>query len=218
MTEKKDIIQNPDGSVRINSSALKTKRFNTATMKSFVQKAQRSSKSIYILCDCSDSMSGTRIQQLRDVVKQLIGRPGLSFIRFSNKVERVENPAQVTTFGGTRMWSALDFAYTERADRILLMTDGEPTDKDKQQILDIVQASHPTIPIDTIGIHGGRSASWGYDPEFLRKLSEITGGTFREVEDARIDELLQTTEEILQIEHKKSGTLPPGSGGGAIQL
>jgi hypothetical protein len=68
--------------------------------------------------------------------------------------------------------------------RFIMLSDGEPTDSSKDEILDMAKLNK-TIPIDTVGI-GTRSSYGGYDPTFLRKLSEITGGMFVEAYSVKV--------------------------------
>ena len=81
--------------------------------------------------------------------------------------------------GSTSMGRALEFAWRWIKDnvsqcRIVLLSDGMPTDMSTETILNLAR-DNASIPIDTVGIGSG---DWGYDPEFLRMLSEITGGVF----------------------------------------
>lgn len=59
--------------------------------------------------------------------------------------------------------------------RIILLTDGEPTDMPKSQIV-VMAENNCSIPIDTVAIGEGTN----YDPAFLRQLSKVTGGIFCE--------------------------------------
>jgi len=87
--------------------------------------------------------------------------------------------------GGTPMLKGLITAWNYarqglKEARFILLSDGEPTDGTKAEILQHAR-EHATIPIDTIGIGTDTEYSGGYDPIFLRELSRITGGVFTEV-------------------------------------
>lgn len=63
--------------------------------------------------------------------------------------------------------------------RIILITDGEPTDMSKSAIIEMAK-NNSSIPIDTVAIGQGSN----YDPVFLRQLSEVTRGIFCEASTA----------------------------------
>jgi Mg-chelatase subunit ChlD len=80
--------------------------------------------------------------------------------------------------GGTPMLRALQTAWeyfkqTQAKGRIILVSDGCPTDSEPEDILDVAQTG---IIIDTVGI-APRSDS----EEFLKKLAELTGGIYQKV-------------------------------------
>jgi len=86
---------------------------------------------------------------------------------------------------GTPMLKALRESWSwleKRAEggRIILITDGIPTDCHPDEILSEAPQHH--IPIDCIGC--GSPGFGEYDPVFLRKLSESTSGIFCEVRNA----------------------------------
>ena len=81
------------------------------------------------------------------------------------------------------MGQALDVAYAWLKDhskqaRIILISDGEPNDTPKNMILQTVKENN-TLPIDCIGV--GTANTHSYDPDFLRKICNITGGIFTEI-------------------------------------
>lgn len=91
------------------------------------------------------------------------------------------------TGGGTSLFSALNKSWLwlrqfAKEARIILLTDGCPTDMTESEILNHAQ-EHNTVPIDTVGIGVG---GYSYNPEFLKRLSEITGGLFTEASTAKI--------------------------------
>ena len=84
--------------------------------------------------------------------------------------------------GSTPMTEGLETAWRwvkEHASnaRFIMLSDGEP-DGSKDEILDLVKFNK-SIPIDTVAI-GTNKGYDSYDPEFLRKISELTGGIFVE--------------------------------------
>lgn len=85
------------------------------------------------------------------------------------------------TAGSTSMGQALQLAWKWINDyakyaRIILFSDGLPTDMTKEAMLDMAK-QNSNIPVDTVGIGSG---SYSYDPTFLRMLSHITGGVFQQ--------------------------------------
>ncbi len=174
---------------------------------------------IYCLCDASSSMCGafghtTKMNALcsalRDVTSQHLAGWNCKVVLFGTFSSARRGPSKHTReirltdpipepFGDTPMLAALLEAwqyFRYRPGRIVLFTDGEPTDASKPNILEA--ARHCTgIPIDTVAI-GQRPtgySSWQvyydeYDPDFLQELSRITKGIFVEVAD--IKQLLAT--------------------------
>jgi Mg-chelatase subunit ChlD len=97
------------------------------------------------------------------------------------------NPKQIITIvrtmyssGMTPMFGALEIAYDKTKGqkvRFILMSDGMPNDCHNEDILDLVKKKE--VVIDTIGI--GDPSSGNYDPDFLKKIAEITGGIYKEI-------------------------------------
>ncbi len=127
---------------------------------------------------------------------------------FESRVHAIseERVPHLVAGGGTHMYEALCVAWMANADGILLVTDGDPTDKPKGFILEEAQRN-PTIPIHTIGI-GER-----YDKEFLDALADATGGNSADCGTEDLELLTDKFEEVLQIEEKNGEKK-----GGAIQL
>ena len=90
--------------------------------------------------------------------------------------------------GMTALGQALKIAwdwsktYSKEA-RFIVLSDGRPNDMNPDDILNMVKECN-SVPIDTVGIGNGNSYS--YDPMFLRKLSEITGGIFSEASSVQM--------------------------------
>ncbi len=160
-------------------------------------------KLLIVLLDCSDSMrdnmgSSSKIKTAWKVFQTNLA-PNLSnwkygILTFSNLVKWYiftgSTPDTITKWnmpepgGLTSLGEALIVAWKHIADhyagaRIILLTDGEPTDMPKSSILNMATL-HSTIPIDTVAV--GKDID--YDPVFLKKLSEITGGVFCEANSA----------------------------------
>lgn len=226
MPDEKDLSnrQDPIKSTRIDTADLKNgtekTRVSGGALKNLLSGRSSSStldEDIHVLCDCSGSMSGVRIHQLKSCVEMfMLNRPDLNFIGFADRVFQVEASSQITCQGGTSIWAALSHSYSKMVKRIILLTDGQPTDKYEKEILSLVQESYTNIPIDTVGI-GGSKGAFGFNREFLIRLSEITGGKFCEIADVDLDQLLPMMEQLLKLEHKPK---PPSgdSGGGVIAL
>lgn len=130
----------------------------------------------YMLCDISGSMAGTKIAELRRMLKTL-WRPGLTVLAFNSSLYLLEESdvLGLSATGGTSMHAALQESWAQNAAHVILMSDGEPTDAGNETIL-IDAAQHKDTPVDTIGI--GNKGGGGYDPEFLRELARLTGGRF----------------------------------------
>ena len=89
--------------------------------------------------------------------------------------------------GDTPMLAALQYAWTyfaARPGRVILVTDGCPTDAYEAEIIAAAKLN-PGIPVDTVGV-GDAGYAYTYNPEFLRSLSEATGGIFSEVGAVRV--------------------------------
>ena len=88
--------------------------------------------------------------------------------------------------GSTPMRQALEKSWDwvrkhAKQARFVLLSDGEPTDSSKEEILNLAR-ENKSIPIDTVGIGSGLLC---YDPVFLLNLSTITGGTFVEANSVK---------------------------------
>ncbi len=118
-----------------------------------------------------------------------------------NKISKVV-PA---CMGSTPILGALRLAWgysKESPCRIVLLSDGVPTDASPNEILEET-SKHANIPIDTIGL--GSRTHPDYDPEFLKVLSEITGGRFYEA--GTVSELAFAVEKLSPAERPLIGTL-----------
>ena len=131
---------------------------------------------IYIVCDISGSMSGNKLQSLQHTLMQVY-KPGIKVLAFSDDVYELDETdfRSLSTMGGTGLMLALDETWNVSPRHIILITDGEPTDAQPNEIIHEA-TRHSDIPIDTIGVseYGRR----GYDPDFLRELARVTGGKF----------------------------------------
>ena len=161
---------------------------------------------LIVLLDTSSSMSGrfetsTKIMTANNVVNtQLL--PNIlnwkfGIIKFGSIATwyiAPENPKKglminTTAIGGTSMMAGLRMSWDwilrqDKGCRIILISDGEPTDASKQVILEAAIMNR-NVPIDTVGVGENRLYS-GYDPAFLRELSRITGGVFCEAHTVKM--------------------------------
>jgi hypothetical protein len=173
-----------------------------------------SDKALIIIADFSGSMAeqltpgATKIQALKsalinDLAKKLIGWTYgvIGFgINIFDPIKWLVYPTtdprkmiavnEYSANGSTPMYDGLIEAWiwTNRnasKARFILISDGEPTGHSKAEILEQC-SQHKTIPIDTIGVGNGL----GYDEEFLKQISEVTGGIFAKVNS--IDNLTST--------------------------
>ena len=181
-------------------------------IKVHLQQSRMSHNEI-LLGDKSGSMGGPKINTLKDAIHHIMpNRPGMRAFLFGTTVREVtiEDVQAVRSGGSTHMYEALQAAWACEPSKIVLATDGEPTDADKSTILR--EAESVGVPICTLGIGQG---DYDFDEDFLRRLAEVTGGTYDRVGD----DLTQLTQlehkiELLLDDKKDSGP----KGGGAIQL
>ena len=85
--------------------------------------------------------------------------------------------------GSTAMAQGINIALTTRADRIILLTDGESTDPEDQVLGAAGRCRSAGVKVDCIAI--GEA-----DHKLLRRIAEETGGVFRVASTA--EELLKT--------------------------
>lgn len=94
-----------------------------------------------------------------------------------NRKEAIEKTEKIALGGGTNIFDALEKALSDpKVDTIYLLTDGQPSAGrivDVEQILDEVQRLNRTrqVVIHSIGL--------GIDSDLLRRLSEMSGGTYK---------------------------------------
>ena len=118
--------------------------------------------------------------------------------------------------GCTPMYSALQEAYDrtiERSPRFMLLSDGHPNDMGHNagDILRLVEKNKDVATIDVVGI--GDPGSGNYDPVFLKKIAELTGGIYTEVMDYE-----QFVKELLELAPANRGQITDGKSGGVIAL
>lgn len=195
----------------------KLERQNRMTLKTLA-KASRSPvkyEKTVILGDISGSMAGYKMHELKRCLAEVWG-PGLEGIVFGSELWTIEESdiPKLDTAGDTHLFEALCVAWDEHYTHIVLLTDGEPTDECEEEILRVVAERHTDVPIDTVGI--GQHGHSDYNPEFLRKLAELTGGRFTDCgEPIMLTSIVQHL-----LEYKPDG-LPEGEpekGKGVIHL
>lgn len=125
---------------------------------------------------------------------------------------------EIKAGGNTPMFEGLTRAvedldkHAEGLARIVLMSDGVPTGKDKGEIEDLVRkaAEDYGIILDTVGIGNKKEkrslyGDIGYDEPFMRKLAEIGKGEFYDFSDEET-----ATERMLQIEAERRALVGHG--------
>ncbi len=111
-----------------------------------------------------------------------------------------------TPQGGTPLLPALRQAWDwlkRRAlkGRIIVISDGLPNQGGGPDDV-LNEAPKHGVPIDSVGIGKGESA-FSYDPVFLRKLAELTGGLFTEVSE--VDKLAKAIKALSPAERPLLG-------------
>ncbi|MCP4568717.1 MAG: hypothetical protein GY841_14155 [FCB group bacterium] len=155
-----------------------------------VESTQLKQKQSYILADISGSMNGNKLKELKKAL-HTVWRSGIHGIAFGSQIydftqEDIDN---LGVQGTTNMLGALEAAWEDSAEHIILLTDGYPDQVDSD-ILNRVYANKD-IPIDTIGI--GDS----FNIDLLRKISKITNGKYNSVNEPLL--LSEVMTELLQI-------------------
>lgn len=200
-----DITKAPTGqNVRKYSG---TNKVSLSTLKT--PTSAQPGRGIMILADISGSMGGEKMDSLKKSLTQ-VWRPGLSCIAFESELWELDSQDDIHTLsntGSTHMATALEETWSRNVKHILLLTDGQPTDADESEILELAK-SHAGVPIDTVGI--GTRDGYGYNPNFLRELSRITGGKYNACNEPM--SLPNVVEDLLFLAEKA------GQEGGAIQL
>jgi len=168
-------------------------------------------ETLMLLIDTSGSMgdyiSGiVKIDATKNAVREFIRNKFLmgqddkigiiSFGQFATIVERPTTnyeylESRVDTLipsGATAMYEGMNLSIdvlslAGGAKRIVLLTDGIPTTTGRLAIINLAKtAASKHIVIDTVGV-GSPFDFMGYDEGLLRRIAEITGGTFRRVLD-----------------------------------
>ncbi len=114
----------------------------------------------------------------------VIEKPSLSYEHLENRVDALVPNGATAMYEGMKL--ALDnLAHAGGAKRIILLTDGVATTTGRMAILTLAkQAAAQSVVIDTVGV-GSPFDFMGYDEWLLRRIAEITGGTFRRVMDVQ---------------------------------
>ena len=166
----------------------KLNKKKSITLKS-IQTVQKFQKGTVLLADKSGSMSGDKMNGLKDALTT-VWRPGIEGIAFDHNLYELteEDIRFLHASGTTEMLGALKEAWSRSPKHIILMTDGIP-DGGTREILREVR-HHTDVPIDTVGI-GDLTGNW-YDADFLREVARLTGGRFTDVgEPMRLTQTLQ---------------------------
>lgn len=179
-------------------------------------------RDVYVLGDISGSMGGPKMEGLKRALTD-VWRPGIKGFVFASEVYEIteQDIPMLHEMGSTAMGSALIEAWGRNPRQIILATDGHPTDYQNFQVLDMarqwVEEHAEPCPIDTIGI-GDAGYGSSYDPNFLRELSAITGGTFTDCNQPI--KLSQVMEDLLRLGEGRRDALKAGKGAssGVIKL
>jgi len=167
------------------------------TLRQTMMPQKSGSTQSYILADISGSMSGDRMAALKEALHK-VWRPGVHGVAFESEIyDFTERDIdQLSARNSTNMLDALQAAWDDKADHIILLTDGMP-DQSETEILQNVRA-HSSTPIDTIGIGDGCNT------RLLQEISEITSGRFNSINEPFL--LSEVMTELLQIEASTSGS------------
>ena len=169
-----------------------------------------------VVGDISGSMSGRKLDGLKSAYRK-VWAPGIIGIVFGTGVYEITSTDIDTlhTMGATNMMAALRESWSRDPKQIVLISDGEPTDAHEDTI--IAEAVERKVRIDTIGIADG--TGYSYNPEFMRELAHVTGGTFTDcnepIELGGIVEFLLTQGGSSSLEEGQSTAAEEG---GVIQL
>lgn len=198
------IMTNLDIGAKEKLSQLKT-GLSVSESLNGLRKHEKIEKLLIVMLDCSYSMGETmRDNSKLDTAWKIFQHdlePNLSnwtygVLTFGNHAEWLIFPTPSDTalskniepslYGSTSLGQALIMTWdyisnNAVSSRIILLTDGEPTDMTKPNILEMTKGNS-SIPIDTVAIGQGEN----YDPVFLRELSRITGGIFSEAGSAEV--------------------------------
>jgi len=159
----------------------KLKKPEKVTLNSLKTKTTGLQKTM-LLADISGSMGGNKLFELKKALSS-VWQAGISCIGFESEIWQIDQSdiAHLDNMGSTHMLAGLEEAWTTKPHHMVLMTDGHPTDANEDDILARVRV-HKDIPIDTVGI-GDKGSVRSYRPEFLRQISDITGGRFFDIGD-----------------------------------
>lgn len=188
----------------INKQTLKAKHLTLRNIKS----NGHTSGTTLLLVDISGSMSGNKMDALKDALTT-VWSPGVKAIGFESNLWEIEQKdiQKLDARSSTYMSTALHEGWSQEPAHIVLLTDGDPTDATREEILADVRL-HPKPPIDTIGI--SEHNMQGYSKEFLQEISRLTGGRFMGVGDPI--QLTQTLKHLLDykptsLEEGKKGVI-----------
>lgn len=173
--------QNALARIAQNSSLLKSlgKSMQVSSLSDLVRVQE--DQNIVLLLDVSGSMdescydkdgrvSGKKIKGLRDTVNGIQTERTIPMVAFpfpyhgdGKYVTEIPNPG-----GGTPLHEAIDFAKSEKVGRAIVISDGEPDDR--QRALQSAKDFGGRIDVVFVGKPGSSGE------EFLKMLAEATGG------------------------------------------
>jgi len=195
-------LSEQDASKLIHKQSMKSAK--KLTLKETLQVKHPIRNSTYILADISGSMHGDKMTALRKALHD-VWRVGIHGIAFSSEIYdfKEKDIDSLHSMDSTNMLDALQASWDDSASHIILLTDGHP-DQAQDIILNHVHA-HSSTPIDTVGIG---DESYAYDADFLREISEITGGRFNSCnEPLLLSEVVQDLLRISEVAQSTSGAI-----------
>jgi len=141
-----------------------------------------------MLCDVSSSMTGGKFDGMKKALEMNVTEND-GIIAFGDDVYNVPYHAinkMELSFGLTSMLPAIKEAIEKmRPSKVIMMTDGDPNKGGSQRdVIDYISGLCGVV-IDCIGISDDSHEWDDFDPEFLKTLCDITGGTYQHVSDPR---------------------------------
>lgn len=142
--------------------------------------AHTQEKPFLVLADSSGSMlehlpnGNTRWKELVAALGNVLStRSDHRLVSFSHECFEAERPARLHFSGGdTRLASALEAMASPYVERILIATDGEPTDSPPERCLEVLDSLYPWVRVDVlyVGPQGGGG-------EILMRRAARNGGS-----------------------------------------
>lgn len=144
--------------------------------------ARNTEKPFLVLADASGSMDehlpngNTRFSELRAALgSALSGRKDYKLVCFGSEFEAVPNARSLRwEGGGTMLAKALEAMASVHVERILIATDGEPTDYPTEKCLTVLDELYPWVRVDVLYIGAER----GQGEILMRKVARNGGSVY----------------------------------------